>query len=75
MPSTVSILEGSTFVVSDRKGDIDASPTEPHGLFDHDTRYLSRWRLLVDGRPAGLLSTDEVEYHRAQFFLVPALKS
>jgi hypothetical protein len=41
---TVSILEGNTFVVSDRRGDIDASPDEPHGLFNRDTRYLSRWR-------------------------------
>ena len=30
---TVSILDGSTFVVSDRRGDLDATPTENHGLF------------------------------------------
>ena len=30
---TVAILEGNTFVVSDRGGDIDASPAMPHGLF------------------------------------------
>ena len=34
MGETVSILEGNTFVVSDRRGDIDASPDEPHGLFN-----------------------------------------
>jgi glycogen debranching enzyme len=68
---TVSILEGNTFVVSDRRGDIDASPDEPHGLFNRDTRYLSRWRLAVDGRSPRLLSTDDVNYFSAQFFLVP----
>ena len=35
---TVSILDGSTFVVSDRRGDLDATPTENHGLFLEDTR-------------------------------------
>ena len=67
----VSILEGDTFVVSDRRGDVDASPDEPHGLFQQDTRFLSRWRLTVDGRPPAVLSTDDVNYFSAQFFLVP----
>jgi hypothetical protein len=44
----VSILDGSTFVVSDRSGDIDASPDQPHGLFHKDTRFLSLRRLTVD---------------------------
>jgi glycogen debranching enzyme len=67
----VSILEGDTFVVSDRCGDVDSSPDEPHGLFNRDTRYLSKWRLTVDGRSPRLLSTDDVNYFSAQFFLVP----
>ena len=67
----VSILEGDTFVVSDRLGDVDSSPDEPHGLFTRDTRYLSKWRLTVDGRSPRLLSTDDVNYFSAQFFLVP----
>jgi len=67
----VSILEGDTFVVSDRRGDVASSPDEPHGLFNRDTRYLSRWRLTVDGRSPRLLSTDDVDYFSAQFFLVP----
>jgi hypothetical protein len=33
----ISILDGSTFVVSDRRGDIDAGPDQPHGLFYKDT--------------------------------------
>ena len=33
----ISILDGSTFVVSDRRGDIDAGPDQPHGLFYRDT--------------------------------------
>jgi glycogen debranching enzyme len=68
---TISILEGNTFVVSDRRGDIDASPTVPHGLFHNDTRFLSRWVLTVDGHRLNLLSVDAVQYFASQFFLVP----
>ena len=45
----VRILDGNTFVVSDERGDIEASPTDPTGLFSFDTRFLSRWVLTVDG--------------------------
>jgi len=69
---TVAILEGNTFVVSDRGGDIDASPAMPHGLFVDDTRFLSRWLLTVDRRRPAILSTDDVEYFEAQFFLAPS---
>jgi glycogen debranching enzyme len=69
--STVSILEGNTFVVSDRRGDIDATPTDPHGLFHNDTRFLSRWLLTVDGQHPNVLSVDDIQYFVSQFFLVP----
>ena len=69
--NTVSILDGSTFVVSDRRGNIDAGPDEPHGLFFADTRFLSRWRLVMEGSELALLSTDDVDYFAAQFFLYP----
>src|SRR5258708_6314836 len=68
---TISILEGNNFVVSDLRGDIDASPTDTFGLFNWDTRFLSRWRLTVDGKTLNSLSTDDVQYFAAQFFLVP----
>ncbi|HEV2654042.1 MAG TPA: glycogen debranching N-terminal domain-containing protein, partial [Ktedonobacteraceae bacterium] len=68
----ISILEGNTFVVSDRRGNIDASPNEPTGLFAWDTRFLSRWILTVDGKQLSILSTDELDsYFSAQFFLAP----
>jgi glycogen debranching enzyme len=71
MSRTVSILEGNTFVVSDLDGNIDASPTQTHGLFQWDTRFLSRWRLSVNGTVPGVLSTDDLQYFSARFFLVP----
>jgi len=71
MGETISILDGSTFVVSDTRGDIDAGPDQPHGLFFRDTRFLSRWVLALEGRPLQVLSTDHVDYFSAQFFLYP----
>jgi glycogen debranching enzyme len=75
MKGLVSILEGSTFVVSDQRGDLIASPTEPHGLFHQDTRYLSRWELTVDGDHPEVLSADDLDYFACEFFLVPATGS
>ena len=68
---TISILDGSTFLVSDLRGDIDASPDQAHGFFFRDTRFLSRWTLTANGSPLDVLSTDENQYFTAQFFLVP----
>jgi glycogen debranching enzyme len=67
----VRILEGNTFVVSDRRGDIEASATDPAGLFSLDTRFLSKWVLTVDGQRLNPLSTDDLHYFEARFFLVP----
>jgi glycogen debranching enzyme len=64
MPLT--ILEGSTFGVSDERGDI-VEPTM--GLFAHDTRFLSRWALTINGAPPLILSSRKVEYYSAAFFL------
>ena len=45
----VKILDGNTFVVSDSRGDIEASLTDPTGLFSFDTRFLSKWVLTING--------------------------
>ncbi len=72
---SISILEGNNFVVSDVRGDIDASPTDTQGLFSWDTRYLSRWQLRIDGKALDPLSIDELQYFSTQFFLVPSTGS
>jgi glycogen debranching enzyme len=66
----VSILEGSTFFVSDPAGDVDARPDEPGGLFYRDMRHLSRWQVRLNGLPLEALSGTAVEYDEAVFFLV-----
>jgi glycogen debranching enzyme len=67
----VKILDGNTFVVSDDRGDIEASLTDPTGLFSYDTRFLSRWVLTINGERLGALSTDDLHYFETRFFLVP----
>src|SRR5688572_22638801 len=75
MQDTVSVLNGSTFVTSDSRGDIAGTPANPHGLFALDTRFLSRWCLTADGYPLAPLSTDDQRYDAAQFFLAIATGS
>jgi glycogen debranching enzyme len=45
----VTIVEGSSFCVSDRAGDIAAH--RPQGVFFLDNRIVSTWKLTVDGAP------------------------
>ena len=67
----VKILDGNTFVVSDTRGDIEASMSDPTGLFSFDTRFLSRWVLTVNGQRLNPLSVDDLQYFETRFFLVP----
>ncbi len=66
----VNVLDGSTFAVSDTKGDMAEALGEMLGLFFQDTRHLSRWDLTVNGRAVDTLSAANVDYDEAAFFLV-----
>src|SRR5437870_8076314 len=62
----VTILEGSTFCLSDEVGDLDGQGC---GFFAEDTRFLSALRLTINGERPLLLSSGKVEYFSAAFFL------
>ena len=62
----LTILEGSTFCICDERGDIYE---QTGGFFARDTRFLSCFRLTVNGRPPLLLSSGKVEYFSAAFYL------
>jgi glycogen debranching enzyme len=62
----LTILEGSTFCISDDRGDIAAQTS---GFFAHDTRFLSRLVVTVGGATPLLLSSGRVEHFRAAFYL------
>ena len=69
---TLSVLDGSTFVVGDRLGDVRADEGREHGFFSEDTRFISRWVLRVGAAPLELLSLDQGAHFDARFFLTPA---
>src|SRR5947208_68386 len=62
---TVTILEGSTFCLSDEVGDLDG---QTNGFFAEDTRFLSRFVLTINGARPLLLSSGKVEYFSAAFY-------
>jgi glycogen debranching enzyme len=62
----LTVLEGSTFCISDDRGDIAA---ETSGLFAHDTRFLSRLVLRIEGERPLLLSSGRVGHYAAAFYL------
>ncbi len=68
---TLSVLDGNTFVVGDRLGDLRTESGREHGFFSEDTRFVSHWVLRVDDAPLDLLGLDEGAHFAAQFFLTP----
>jgi glycogen debranching enzyme len=68
---TLSVLDGSTFVVGDRLGDLRGEAGREHGFFCADTRFISRWVLRIDEAPLELLGLDQSTHFAAQFFLAP----
>jgi glycogen debranching enzyme len=61
---SLTILDGSTFFVSDVTGDVEAVRAE--GFFHADMRHLSRWLLRVDGEPPQTLSSKAIDYYSAR---------
>jgi len=70
---TVTLLEGGTFCLSNRHGDVPVGTS--YGLFFRDARVLSRWELRVDGQVAESLSVESTEAFAAQFILRRAPRS
>jgi glycogen debranching enzyme len=62
----LTVLEGSTFCISDEWGDVGERSS---GFFAEDTRFLSRFALRLDGERPLLLSSRRVDYFSAAFYL------
>ncbi len=61
----VTLVDGSCFCISAINGDIDAS--SPQGLFYRDTRFLSSWRVQVNGSTLEPLGVERSEPFAATF--------
>lgn len=64
---SVTIVEASTFCLSDPLGDIHSGTSQ--GLFFRDARVISRWELRLDGQPAEQLTVLTPEAFKARFIL------
>ena len=58
----VTVLDGSTFVVCDQRGDIDGI-VDASGFFAADTRFLSRLVVTVDGERSEPVSLEQSAPH------------
>lgn len=62
---TVTLLEGLTFCICDRAGDI--TPGGQQGLFTRDTRFVGRLELDIDGQRLEPLTVNYPAPYCAEF--------
>ncbi len=55
----IAILEGTTFMYSDSRGDVPRDSIG--GLLHDDTRFLSKWELRLNGAPLSVLKSQVVD--------------
>src|SRR2546423_7276105 len=65
--TTINLVEGSSFCISGRSGDM--LPGSPQGLFFRDTRFLSRFELRLNGQVPEPLAAEVVDPFSATFVL------
>jgi glycogen debranching enzyme len=66
MADDLVVLDGSTFFLSDRAGDVRGEGA--NGLFFRDVRHLSTLSLSIDGEPLRVLTSRVVAYYSARVF-------
>ncbi|HEU6447618.1 MAG TPA: amylo-alpha-1,6-glucosidase [Verrucomicrobiae bacterium] len=59
--STRTLKQADTFAIFDRHGNIRPLGFENHGVFHEGTRFVSRWKLLLNGTSPLLLSSNVKE--------------
>ena len=67
-PPVITINQGDTFMVTNRDGEIAAD--SEHGLFSRDTRFVSYYRLFLNGNRWHPLSSSATNYYSARWELV-----
>src|ERR1044071_2236880 len=73
-PLALTINQGNTFMVTSPRGEID--PYQEQGVFAHDTRFVSAYRLTINQAAWQLLSSSTVTYYSARFeFINPTLET
>jgi glycogen debranching enzyme len=60
----LTIFDGAAFFCSQASGDVDGSQHE--GFFLEDVRHLSRWELVVNGRPLDVITSRPIDCFSAR---------
>jgi len=63
----IVINNGTTFLVSDEKGNMLEDPE--YGLYYRDMRYLRKFNMTINGKDLNLLTSRNVNYFSAAYFL------
>jgi glycogen debranching enzyme len=72
-PPVLTINQGSTFMVTDLRGEID--PRQEHGVFAQDTRFVSSYRFYINEQPWRLITSNLITYYSARLYLTnPAIQ-
>lgn len=64
---TISLVDGTTFFMSDSRGDANGDFTS--GFFLRDMRHLSTFAILINGAAPQILTSNVIHYHAAGFYL------
>lgn len=61
------LKNGNSMLVLDPSGQIIDAEGSPYGLYENDTRFLSLWQMLVNGKPANLLKSFTQDAYAGSF--------
>lgn len=64
-PGRIVLNDGSTFLITSADGSIDK--TQAEGLFVHDTRLISDYRLTFNDQQLSLLASSNITHHSALY--------
>ena len=62
----LTINQGSTFMVTDERGEID--PDSEQGVFASDTRFVSSCHLIINRIPWDLQTSTTTDYYEAHIY-------
>jgi glycogen debranching enzyme len=65
--NAIAVLEGRAFFYSDERGDVPQGSIG--GFIRNDTRFIGTWVLTMNGQVLQVLTSSEVDYYSAAFFL------
>jgi len=67
-PDTIVVTAGTSFAISGRSGDVEAN--SPQGFYAADTRFLSHFRVSIEGRLPLAVGSSQTNHSIASFYVV-----